>query len=294
MKNTITPVQDQADGLRVQNSDIQQHNRSTAVYSITSGKGGVGKTALVANLAYQLAETGSSVLILDADLGLANVDIVFGLSPRYNMNHFFSGEQPLSKVMVEGPLGIKILPAGSGLQNFIHLDSRQKMQLLDGLDSLHHHFDYVLIDTEAGISENVTYFNTAAQEILVVTTPDPTALTDAYAVMKLLSTKYHEKKFNLIVNQINSEDEALDVYRKLTMVANRYLNISIDYIGSVPADEQMNEAIRKQKVISELYPSSKISTAFQQIARHICLEPIQSKPKGSLQFFWKKLLDDNE
>ncbi len=294
MKNTITPVQDQADGLRAQSSDIQQDNRPTAVYAITSGKGGVGKTALVANLAYQLAETGKSVLIVDADLGLANVDIVFGLSPRYTMNHFFSGEQPLAKVMIEGPLGIKILPAGSGQQNFIHLDSRQKMQLLDGLDSLHHHFDYVLIDTEAGISENVTYFNTAAQEILVVTTPDPTALTDAYAVMKLLSTRYHEKKFNLVVNQIHSEDEALDVYRKLTMVANRYLNISIDYIGSVPADRQMGEAIRRQKVISELCPSSPISTAFQRIARRICVEPVQSKPKGSLQFFWKKLLRENE
>ncbi len=294
MKNTITPVQDQADGLRMRGNSTQPQNQSTAVYSITSGKGGVGKTALVANLAYQLAAVGKKVLILDADLGLANVDIVFGLTPKYNMNHFFSGEQPLSKVMIEGPLGIQILPAGSGVQNFIYLDGRQKMMLLDGLDSLHNHFDYVLIDTEAGISENVTYFNTAAQEILIVTTPDPTALTDAYAVMKLLFTKYHEKKFNLIVNQIHSEDEALDVYRKLTMVANRYLNISIDYIGSVPSDKQMNEAIRKQKVISELYPSSKISTAFQQIAQRVCLEPVQSKPKGSLQFFWKKLLHEKE
>lgn len=200
------------------------------------------------------------------------------------------GERPLIEVMIEGPLGIKILPAGSGLQNFIHLDGNQKMQLLEGLDSLQSHFDVVLIDTEAGISENVTYFNTAAQEILVVTTPDPTAITDAYAIMKLLFTKFHEKKFSLVVNQVYSEDEALDVYKKLTMVANKYLNISIDYLGSTPADKQMEEAIRKQKVISELYPHSKISTAFQQIAHRISLEPVQSRPKGNLQFFWKKLL----
>ncbi len=294
MKNTTLSRQDQADGLRMQSSNIQHGNRTTTVYSITSGKGGVGKTALVANLAYQLANTGKKVLILDADLGLANVDIVFGLTPKYNMNHFFSGEQPLSAVMIEGPPGIHILPAGSGEQNFIFLNGEQKMQLLEGLDSLHNHFDYVLIDTEAGISENVTYFNTAAQEILIVTTPDPTALTDAYAVMKLLYTKFHEKKFSLIVNQIHSEDEALEVYRKLTMVASRYLNISIDYIGSIPTDKQMSTAIRKQKVISELYPESPTSIAFQQIAERLSLEPTQSKPKGSLQFFWKKLLHENE
>lgn len=264
--------------------------KATNVYAVTSGKGGVGKTAVVANLAYSLALNGKKVLILDADLGLANIDVVFGLSPKYNLNHFFAGDQDLQQVMVEGPLGIKILPAGSGIQNFVLLDASQKMRLLDGLDSMQNHFDYVLIDTEAGISENVTYFNTAAHDILIVTTPEPTAITDAYALMKLLSTQYHEKKFTLIVNQIRSEDDALDVFRKLTMVANRYLDISIDYLGSIPEDRQMVDAIRRQKVISELFPASKISEAFTQLASRICLEPAQSVAKGNLQFFWKKLL----
>ena len=268
-----------------------QHERSTSVYSITSGKGGVGKTAVTANLAYSLAKLGKQVLILDADLGLANIDVVFGLTPTYNLNHFFSGEQDLPTIMVEGPLGIKILPAGSGIQNFTRLDAQQKMRLLDGLDSMHNSFDFVLIDTEAGISENVTYFNTAAQEILVVTTPEPTAITDAYALMKLLSTQYHEKHFNLVVNQIQAEDEALDVYKKLTMVSNRYLDISIDYLGSIPEDRQMIESIRKQKVICELYPSSKITAAFSQLAGRICAEPVHTQPKGNIQFFWKKLLN---
>jgi flagellar biosynthesis protein FlhG len=156
---------------------------------------------------------------------------------------------------------------------------------------MHNDFDFVLIDTEAGISENVTYFNTAAQEILVVTTPDPTAITDAYALMKLLSTQYHEKRFNLVVNMIQSEEEALDVYRKLTMVSNRYLDISIEFLGSIPADRQMIDAIRKQKVIVELYPGSRITTAFTQLASTLCSEQIPSEPKGGLQFFWKKLLD---
>ncbi|MFV0436167.1 MAG: MinD/ParA family protein [Desulfopila sp.] len=297
MTNTSYIAADQAKTLRTLNARPKtgafagEADQVTSVYSITSGKGGVGKTAVTANLAYSLARLGKKVLILDADLGLANIDVVFGLTPMYNLNHFFTGEQELDNILVEGPLGIKILPAGSGIQNFVHLDAHQKMRLLDGLDTMHNIFDFVLIDTEAGISENVTYFNTAAQEILVVTTPEPTAITDAYALMKLLSTRYHERHFNLVVNQIQNEDEALDVYRKLTMVSNRYLDISIDYLGSVPEDRQMIESIRKQRVIIDLYPNSKITFAFTQIARRICMEPAHTEPKGSLQFFWNKLLN---
>ena len=295
MSNPSHPADDQAKTLRnLSTVDIDTTSsnglKATNVYSITSGKGGVGKTAVAANLAYNLATMGKRVLILDADLGLANIDVVFGLSPLYNLNHFFSGERDLQDVLVEGPQGIQILPAGSGIQNFIKLDARQKMRLLDGLDAMQNHFDFVLIDTEAGISENVTYFNTAAQEILVVTTPEPTAITDAYALMKLLSTQYHEKKFNLVVNQIRNEDDALDVYRKLTMVANRYLDISIDYLGSIPEDRQMIDAIRKQRVISDIFPTSKITQSFHDLASRLCSEPSKTSPKGNLQFFWKKLL----
>jgi flagellar biosynthesis protein FlhG len=268
-----------------------EKDRVTRVYSITSGKGGVGKTAVTANIAVSLAKLGKKVLILDADLGLANIDVVFGLAPKFNLNHFFSGEKDLGSILVEGPNGVKILPAGSGVQNFTRLDSQQKQKLLDGLDLMHNDFDFVLIDTEAGISENVTYFNTAAQEILVVTTPDPTAITDAYALMKLLSTQYHEKRFNLVVNMIQSDEEALDVYRKLTMVSNRYLDISIEFLGSIPADRQMIDAIRKQRVIVDLYPASRITTAFTLLAGTLCSEQIACEPKGGIQFFWKKLLD---
>lgn len=297
MTNTTKLTMDQADTLRnmaqqepvVPQADPDQH--LTKVLAITSGKGGVGKTAVVSNIAINLAKRDKRVLILDADLGLANIDVVFGLTPAYNMNHFFSGEQELAHILVDGPFGIKILPAGSGIQNFTRLNAQQKMRLLDGLDAMHNQFDYVLIDTEAGISENVTYFTTAAQDIIVVTTTEPTAITDAYALMKLLSSQYHEHHFNLIVNQIQTEDDALDVFRKLTMVSNRYLDISIDFLGSVPEDKLMVEAIKKQKVMSELHPTSKVAAAFGQLADRICAEQHQSKPKGNLQFFWKKLLN---
>ena len=285
---------DQAGTLRAMNNpspEQERPGRTTRVFAISSGKGGVGKTAVVANLAVLLARMGKRVLILDADLGLANIDVVFGLAPGYNLNHFFTGDQGLESILIDGPEGIKILPAGSGVQRFTRLDSEQKMRLLDALDAMHNDFDFVLIDTEAGISENVTYFTTAAHEILVVTTPEPTAITDAYALMKLLSNQYHEKHFNLIVNFIKNEEEALDVYRKLTMVANRYLDISIDYIGSIPRDKLMVDAIRKQKVLAQIFPDSKTSHAFEALARTIVQEPQIVEPKGSIQFFWRRLLE---
>jgi flagellar biosynthesis protein FlhG len=295
MSDRTTPQNDQAQTLRSLNKVLAHEEKTrghaTRVFSITSGKGGVGKTAVVANTAVHLSRMGKRVLVLDADLGLANIDVVFGLAPSYNLNHFFSGGMDLEDVMIDGPAGMKILPAGSGVQRFTRLDSQQKMRLLEALDSMSDEFDIVLIDTEAGISENVTYFNTAAQEILVVTTPEPTAITDAYALMKLLSNQYHEKHFNLIVNFIKNEDEALDVYRKLTMVASRYLDISINYLGSIPTDKLMIDSIRQQKVIAELYPTSKTSQAFENLARSIAQEPLHLEPKGSVQFFWKKLLD---
>lgn len=288
---------DQAGTLRSLNEHFTQpsklnvgHSSATWVLSVTSGKGGVGKTAIVANMAMCISRLNKKVLIIDADLGLANIDVVFGITPRYNLNHFFAGEQTLDAILTDGPNGIKILPAGSGVQKFTHLDANQKMRFIHELDALHGDYDVVLIDTEAGISENVTYFNVAAQDILVVTSPEPTAITDAYALMKLLSSQYHEKRFNLVVNFVKNEDEALDVYKKLAMVANRYLDISIDFLGGIPFDKRMHESIRKQKTMVTLYPTATTSSAFKTLAENLTSEPKCASPKGTLQFFWKSLL----
>ncbi|MEA3543816.1 MAG: MinD/ParA family protein [Thermodesulfobacteriota bacterium] len=263
---------------------------TTRVLSITSGKGGVGKTAVVSNVAVALAKQGEKVLIIDADLGLANIDVVLGISPPYNLNHFFNGEQTLEEVMVEGPYGLKILPAGSGVQQYTRLDSQLKMRLIDSLDALEEHFDVVLIDTEAGISDNVTYFNVAAQDILVVTTPEPTAITDAYALMKLLSTQYHQKRFLLAVNSVRNVDEGLDVFEKLTMVSGRYLDIFLDYLGCIPYDRKMHESVRQQQVMIDLYPDHKVTKAFKTLAENLIDTPIDSQAQGTLQFFWKQFL----
>lgn len=264
------------------------------VLSMTSGKGGVGKTVCVANLAVTLARQNYRVLVIDADLGLANIDLYFGLSPRFNLNQFFAGEKELSEILVKGSEGIMVLPAGSGVQQYTRLDSNQKLSLMEGLDLLHDQFDLVLIDTEAGISENVTYFNVAAQDILVVTTPEPTAISDAYALMKLLSTRYDEKRFKLIVNSVTSEDEALDVYRKLTLVSSRFIDISIDFLGAIPLDKRFTDSVRRQRTLVELYPKAKSSLAFADLVENLELKSEQQVPKGSQQFFWKRLLSFNE
>ncbi len=286
-------VIDQAETLRQQqngSSICESSARRTRVVAVTSGKGGVGKTAAVANIAIALARQGKKVLIIDADLGLANVDVVLGLSPEYNLNHFFKGERSLEEIMVEGPYGIKVLPAGSGVQQYTRLDAQLKMRFIEAIDNLQEKFDLVLIDTEAGISDNVTYFTVAAQEILVVTTPEPTAITDAYALMKLLSSQYHQKDFLLCVNSVRNGDEGLDVFEKLTMVSGRYLDISIDYLGAVPFDRKMHEAVRAQQVIQELYPEHRVSKAFIALADSLIDSPSNDQPKGTLQFFFKRFL----
>jgi flagellar biosynthesis protein FlhG len=288
---------DQAETLRAMSNEfevkklIKPNGRKTVrVISVTSGKGGVGKTVCVANMAVIMAKQGYRVLVIDADLGLANIDLHFGLNPKFNLNHFFAGEKKLREILVEAKERITILPAGSGIQKYTHLDSDQKIHLMEEIDSLHDLFDVVLIDTEAGISENVTYFNLAAQVIIVVTTPEPTALSDAYALMKLLSTQYKEKRFKLIVNSVVSENEALDVYHKLTLVSSRFIDISVDFLGGIPLDKRFTDSVRKQKTLVEMYPEAKPSLAFAEIIENIELKSEQQSPKGSMQFFWKNLL----
>ncbi len=282
---TLRSMRDQLDGAA---GEINMP--ATRVLSVTSGKGGVGKTAVVSNIAVSLAKRGKKILIIDADLGLANVDVVLGLAPQYNLNHFFNGERSLEEVMVEGPYGLKILPAGSGVQQYTRLDGQLKMRLIESLDALTEHFDLVLIDTEAGISDNVTYFNVAAQDILVVTTPEPTAITDAYALMKLLSTQYHQKRFLLTVNSVREADEGLDVFEKLTMVSGRYLDIFLDYLGCIPFDRKMHESVRQQQVMVDLYPDHKVAKAFTGLAATLIETPTNTQAQGTLQFFWKQFL----
>lgn len=282
---------DQAEALRtmVKKAGEEPQTDDIRVISVTSGKGGVGKTNVVANLAYTMSRMGKRVLVLDADLGLGNLDVLLGLAPKYHIGHLLSGERSLDEILVRGPNGIMILPASSGVQELTSLTECEKFTFISELDNLKESIDVLLIDTGAGISSNVLYFNIAAQEILVVVTPEPTSITDGYAIMKVLFQKHGERRFKLTVNSVRSLKEGLDVYNNLCMVADRYLDISIDYLGSIPYDENLPKAVREQKAISELYPRSKASEAFFDLTKTI-LESEPERAKGNIQFLWKRLI----
>ena len=195
------------------------------VITVTSGKGGVGKTNIVGNLAIALKRLGKRVLILDADLGLANIDIIFGLTPKYNINHVINGERDIADILIKGPEDIYIIPAGSGIQELSQLTEGQKLNLLSEFDAIDDWFDIFLIDTGAGISSNVIYFNIAAAERIVLVTPEPTSITDAYALIKVLYTKHGTNTFKILVNMTKGAEEAESVYKNLSSSVDRFLGI---------------------------------------------------------------------
>jgi flagellar biosynthesis protein FlhG len=260
------------------------------VVAVTSGKGGVGKTNVVANVAYSLCRLKRRVLILDADMGLANLDVLLGLLPKYTVQHILMEERTLDEIMIEGPGGMKILPASSGIQELTELTSQQRMALLSQLESLNECTDVLLIDTPAGISSNVMFFNTMAHEIVVVVSPEPTSVTDAYAMIKVLGTRYAAKYFHLLVNFVRNESEGLEVYRHLSTVTERFLNISIRYLGFIPVDSHVQMAVKQQRVVVELFPNCSASRSFLALAEKISRLSASSTPTGNLNLFWQSLM----
>lgn len=264
-------------------------NSSVRVIAVTSGKGGVGKTNIVANLGYAFTRLEKKVLILDADWGLGNLDILLGMAPRFNLSHVIAGERDISEILTGGPGNMQILPASSGIQELTLLTSEQKIRLLTQLELLLDRIDIVLIDSAAGISSNVMDFNVSAKEILVVVSPEPTSLTDAYAVMKVLSFKYAARHCKLLVNMASSQREALDIYRQLNLVVQKFLPISVEYVGCVLYDEKLPRSVKKQRIISELYPKSNASRCFVNLARKLAASPVPKIQPGDSHFIWDHL-----
>jgi len=256
----------------------QESARPEAVRTIavTSGKGGVGKTCISVNLAIALARRGRRVLLIDADLGLANVDTILGLHPRATLRQVLAGERSVDEVLLEGPAGVKIVPAASGFEEMARLGGGQISALLEQFDRLAQRFDVALIDTGAGISPAVLGFVLAADEKLIVATPEPTALTDAYAMMKILANRYGERSFDVVVNMARSRGDAARTFAHLSRVTERFLGLTPRSRGFLPYDPEVAEAIRRQRAVLELAPRAPISLALDALAGALATDPRQA------------------
>jgi len=276
---------DQAEGLR-----RMKKANPVRVLAVASGKGGVGKTNVSVNLAVSLAHLGKRVMMLDADLGLANLDVMLGLHPKYNISHVLSGKRTLEEIILTGPAGIRIVPAASGIQSMAELGPAQHAGLIRAFSELGQSMDALIIDTAAGISDSVVSFSKAAQEVLVVVCDEPTSLTDAYALIKLLSREHGLFRFRIVANMVSSLQEGRELYNKLTRVTDKFLDVMLDFVGVVPYDEYLRKSVRKQRAVVEAFPRSKASMAFKEMARRVESWPIPSGAGGHVEFFVERLI----
>ena len=263
----------------------------TRVISFTSGKGGVGKTHTVLNTAIALSQMGRSVLLLDADLGLANVNIMLGIRPSTTIEDVLNGTRSLEEVIINGPDGISIIPGASGVESICDLTAEQKILLMEAVENLSTPYDYFLIDTRAGVSQDVMYFNSAAGEVVCVITDEPTSLTDAYALIKILAQQYGEKEVAVIANDVHSESDGLNAFKKLYRSVDRFLHVHLRYLGSIPTSDVVNEAIMNQTPLLQCFPSSEAARAIRAISARMDEDFVNTRVKGGMQFFFRQLLE---
>lgn len=268
----------------------QRLESRTRVIAVTSGKGGVGKTNVVANLAFSLSEMGRKVVVLDADFGLANIDVLLGLAPRFHLGHVLFGNKTLEEIMVQGPRGIRIIPASSGLQKLAELTDAQRHFLVRSFSLLDVDSDFFLIDTAAGISGNVIHLLLAAQEVIVVSAPEPTAIVDAYAVVKILLSEDRAKNIRILINSAKSEGEAQEVFRQINSVVTRFLDRELAYLGHIERDSHVAQAVRSQTLVTHSFPKAPASRCFRTLAQTLAGEPARLEPINSL--VWERLLND--
>lgn len=278
--------QDQAAGLR----QMQQASRPVKVIAIASGKGGVGKTNVTVNLGVALASQGKQVVLLDADLGLANIDVMLGLHPQFNLLHVLEGTKTLREILVEGPAGLQIIPAASGVKKMAELSPAEHAGMIQAFSELEQHIDVLLIDSAAGIADSVISFSRAAQEVIVVVCDEPASITDAYALIKLLSREHSVQRFHIIANMSRNVQEGRELFDKISMVCDRFLEVTLDFMGIVPFDEDLRRAVKKQRSVVDYVPRSKSAAAFAHLAKKIEFWPVRKAPTGHMEFFVERLI----
>ncbi len=277
-------MKDQAEKLR---DMVNNQKGLSRIIAVTSGKGGVGKTNIAVNLSLGLCQQGYRVALIDVDMGLANADIILGIAPKYNLGHVFRGERLLKDIIVEGPLGIKLIAGGSGVTDLANLTGWRLDVFIKSLEELNKEFDFIILDTGAGIHRNVLSFVLATHEILVVTTPEPTAVTDVYGLLKVLHQHNPEAKVRLVVNMVKNPNEAEMVAEKLNAVLKEFVQWEIDYAGYILYESQISKAVSDQQPVILAFPSSMASRSFKRLANTISGENAQSESTGIKVFFSK-------
>ncbi len=295
-------MKDQADKLRQIIASLKKHNaeaenstvndvprRSSRVITVTSGKGGVGKTNIAVNLAVSLSEYGFKVIILDADFGLANIDVIFGIVPQFTLVDVINGKKGILEILTEGPKNIKFISGGSGVEQLTRLDRQQLERFVENIGCLDRLADYIIIDTGAGVSESVISFVMAADEVLLVTTPEPTSITDAYALIKMVSNRDRSKPIKLIVNRAETHTEAENILKKLSLVAEKFLMVKLSPLGFVLNDDSVPKSVKSQQPFTIAHPKSSASKQVRELCKRLVQIRVD-RDHGGIKSFVSKLV----
>jgi flagellar biosynthesis protein FlhG len=280
---------DQAEGLR-----RIMNPKPVKVIAVSSGKGGVGKTNVSANLAVALAKQDQEVMLLDADMGLANVDVLLGLNPAYDLSHVINGERTLEEVIVDGPSNVKIVPGSSGISNMANLTAVEHAGLINAFSELGHVIDVLVVDTGAGISESVINFCCASQEVVVVVCDEPASITDAYAFIKVMSREHNIDRFQVLANMAHTPREGRELFLKLSKATDRFLDVMLTFMGSIPYDAQLRKAVQLQRAVVDAFPRSPSAQALKRLAKQVIEWPESSASGGQLEFFVERLINSEK
>ena len=260
------------------------------VIAVTSGKGGVGKTSIAANLSIALSRLERDVMLLDADLSLANIDVLLDLQPKFNLSHVLSGDIDLESAIIDGPGGVRIVPASSGNFSMTDLPNTFHASLINSFAELSRQPDVLIVDTAAGIADNVARYVQAAQEAIVVVCDDPSSITDAYALIKVFSRNYGISQYHIVTNQTRNQHEGRQLFAKIQSVSDLYLDVVLRHLGNIPDDDYMRHAVQEQRAVVTAYPHSVSGKAFVDIARRVDRFKVGEDCNGGVQFFFERLV----
>jgi flagellar biosynthesis protein FlhG len=274
----------------IHNTRLDGLAQPVQVIAVTGGKGGVGKTSVAVNLAVALAQRNRRVVLLDGDLGLANADVFLGLSPRYTLAHVICGERTLDEVMVEAPQGFHLIPAAAGAADLAQMGAAEHLGLVRAFSGLATRLDVMIVDTAAGLSHSVMQFSQAAQHVMVVICDEPASITDAYALIKVLSRSHGVERFRVLANQIRTPGGGRELFQRFERVASRFLDVTLEYAGEIPDDDCLRRSVRGQRPVLDEYPGSPSARAFKKLAAHADSWPVPAGPRGNIEFFVERLV----